>query len=211
MYSVKKLEVIHLPDIMEFCKSAEIAGFQNNISPEKMKFNGTYDLRTVPAFWGLYDKDKIISVSGCHLWPGPKDDGEFKILRSLFRSATLPEYNIIPGISKNHMNSVPFSILLPYQIRWGKQHGCDDVFITTSHGEHDASGKMKRTHRALEILESRGIVTFFEQKTLYSTPQTVWKLVPEKYHDALTAFHSTRERLQIALDEEYYSIISTGF
>lgn len=210
MYYVKKLEAIHLPDLQEFCKSAEIAGFQNNISPEKMKFNGTYDLRTVPAFWGLYKENKIISVSGCHLWP--EEDGEFKILRSLFRSATLPEYNnIIPGISKNHMNSIPFSILLPYQIRWGKQYGCEDIYITTSHGDHDASGKMKRTHRALEILASRGLVTFFQKATLYSTPQTMWKLVPEKYYDALTAFHSTREQLQLALDEEYYSIISTGF
>jgi hypothetical protein len=167
-------------------------------------------LGTTPSFWGLLKDGKIISVSGCHLWPA--DDGTLTTLRCLFRSATLPEHaGLIPGMSRNHMNSAPFSILLPYQLRWGIEHNCKDVFVTTSHGEHDASGKMKRTHRALELLSKNGIVKFHSTEILYSTPQTMWKLDINRYWQALKSFHPERERLNIGLDKTYYEIIENGF
>lgn len=206
-----KLDNEHLPLLEEFCKSAGAAGFSNNESPRKMKFGGEFDLQTVPQFWGILHDNRLISVSGCHLWPDYSTDS-FTINRCLFRSATLPEYNnIVPGLSKTHMNSLPFSILLPYQIKWGKENSCWDNRITTSHGDHDASGKMKRTHRALELLEKQGIVSFFEKNILYSTPQTVWRLDLEKYHKALIAFHPSRVELGIDISEEYIDTINNGF
>ena len=63
----------------------------------------------------ILNNNKIISVSGCHLWSD--DSKEYTINRVLFRSATLPEYDkIVKSLNRNHMNSLPFSILLPYQI-----------------------------------------------------------------------------------------------
>jgi len=210
MYTVIQLKEAHTPLIEEFCAAADQAGYTNNGSIRKMKFNGEYDLGTTPAFWGILKDNKLISVSGCHLWPDENRD--LTSLRCLFRSATLPEYTgIIPGMSRNHMNSAPFSIMLPYQIAWGISQGCGDMFITTSHGDHDASGKMKRTHRALELLSRNGLVEYHREFIIYSTPQTMWKINIDCYLSALRAFHSERERLNIGLDEAYYNIIQNGF
>ena len=210
MYTVIQLEEQHTPLIEEFCAAADQAGYTNNASIRKMKFNGEYDLGTTPAFWGILKDNKLMSISGCHLIPAV--DGTLTSLRCLFRSATLPEHlSLIPGMSRNHMNSAPFSILLPYQLRWGIEHNCRDVFITTSHGDHDASGKMKRTHQTLELLSKNGLVKFHNTEILYSTPQTMWKLDINRYWQALKSFHSERERLNIGLDSIYYDIIENGF
>ncbi len=206
-----RLDNRHIPLLEEFCSAASAAGFSNNESLRKMKFGGEFDLQTVPEFWGIVFNGKLISVSGCHLWPDHSSN-TFTINRCLFRSATLPEFNnVVPGLSKTHMNSLPFSIMLPYQVEWGIKKGCWDHRITTSHGDHDASGKMKRTHRALELLEKQGIVSFFDQDILYSTPQTVWRLNLEPYLKALRAFHPTRVELDLDISDEYLKIINQGF
>lgn len=210
------LEVIrlcddHLPLLEEFCAKAREAGFSNNTSPQKMKFHGHSDLPSPPHFWGLLKDGKLASVSGYHMWP----DGERKYttMRCVFRSATLPEYNdIIPGMSKNHMNSVPFSILMPFQIKHGIENGAKDFLITTSHGEHDASGKMKRTHRAMELLSKRGIVKFHREHVVYHVPQTLWRVNLNAYLKALRAFDATRKSLGfVGLDNIYEDIITNGF
>jgi hypothetical protein len=203
----------HLGLVEEFCKQADQAGYKNNSSIALMKFNGEYDLREVPRFWGLVKDEKLVSVSGCHRWrgKGPLDGVPF-MMRCLFRSATLPEHqNIIPGISKNHMNSIPFSILLPYQINDGLRNGVRHFYITTSNTEHDASGKMKRTHRALQLLEKNKVVKYAGDEIFYSTSQTKWEIDLNAYLSALRSFHPMREKLNIDLSEEYYKIIEHGF
>ena len=213
MYSVVKLTNDHLPLIEQFCKECDRAGYENNSSVEKMKFGAEYDLREVPNFWGVITDDKLISVSGCHRWrgQGPLDGIKF-MMRCLFRSATLPEYEgVVPGLSKNHMNSLPFSVMMPYQINYGLQNGVKHFYITTSSGDHDASGKMKRTHRALQLLERNKIVKFAGEGFFYSTIQTKWELNLDAYLEALRAFHPVREKLQIGVDREYLDIIHNGF
>jgi hypothetical protein len=211
MLQVIKLKETHLPLLEEFCDAARIAGYSNNSSPKKMKFGGHADLGVMPHFWGLLKDDKLTSVGGCHFWPDAEKN--YTTLRCLFRSATLPEYDgIIPGMSKNHMNSVPFSIFLPYQLQYGIANGAKDFLITTSHGEHDASGKMKRTHRALELLAKRGLVKFHREHIVYHVPQTLWRINLPAYHNALKAFHPMRELLGITgLDDIYTGIITNGF
>jgi hypothetical protein len=207
MFSVK-LSIEHKSLIEEFCLNAAKAGFENNSSIEKMKFNGLYDLVEPAEFWGLIHKNKLITVSGSHKW---QYENTFS-LRCLFRSATLPEYaGVIPGISKNHMNSLPFSILLPYQINQGIKQGIKDFYITTSNSEHDASGKMKRTHGALCLLAKRGLVDFESDEVIYNTSQTKWKINLKSYYVALQSFHETRVGLNIDLSKEYFSIIENGF
>lgn len=203
----------HTELVKEFCVSADNAGYKNNSSIELMKFNGEYDLREIPKFWAVVKDGKLISVSGCHKWRGkpPQDTVPF-MMRCLFRSATLPIYqNIIPGISKNHMNSLPFSMMLPYQINAGLNSGVKHFYITTSNTDHDASGKMKRTHRVLQLLEKNNIVKYAGDEIFYSTPQTKWEINLDTYLTALRAFHPVREKLKIGLDDSYYKIIDQGF
>jgi len=150
-----------------------------------------HDLPSDPQYWALLVDDGIASISGCHSY-----DGDHRILRCLFRSATLPQYQgLIPGISKTHMNSVPFSLLLPQQIGWGLQGGYQEFYITTSHGDHDASGHMWRTHRALELLARQGIVDFVRVEEYYYTQQTIWNLNLNSYNRALDAFRPVRQGL----------------
>ena len=118
MYSVIRLNETHTEILEEFCYEAGLAGYANNASLEAMKFNGQYDLKDTPSFWALFKDHKIISVSGCHYWYD--DFEEPSMMRCLFRSATLPHYdNVITGLNKYHMNSLPFSVMLPLQINQG--------------------------------------------------------------------------------------------
>jgi hypothetical protein len=205
MYSAVKLTKDHSALLEEFCQEAAKAGYENNSSLALMKFNGKYDLYEQADFWGIMFENKLICVSGCHKW---KD----RTQRCLFRSATLPAYDsIVPGLNRNHMNSLPFSVMMPYQIAKGVEDGVEHFYITTSNGEHDASGKMKRTHKALQILAKNGIVDFVADEIIYSTPQTKWELNLDRYLSALRSFHGTRERLQLCLNPEYYKIIEHGF
>jgi hypothetical protein len=109
------------------------------------------------------------------------------------------------------MNSLPFSVLLPYQINKGLSNGVKHFYITTSNGMHDASGKMKRTHKVLQLLEKRNIVKYAGNEIFYSTPQTKWEIHVDNYLGALRSFHPVRVELDLGLDDEYYNIIKNGF
>lgn len=197
---VIKLTEEHKPMLVKFCREANAAGYRNNSSIEDMKFGGKYDFEEPAEFWAVVDNQTIISVSGCHIINNS--------LRCLFRSATLPEYDkLVPGLNKNHMNSLPFSILMPHQIHYGLQRGIKDFYITTSNGTHDASGKMKRTHKALQLLERTGMVNNAGVETLYFVEQSLWLLNLEKYFTALQAFESTRIKIGINLNEEYLVLL----
>jgi hypothetical protein len=164
---VVKLSQSHTNLVEEFCIQCKNAGYYNNSSLELMKWGGHVDLKEPPNFWALIDNDKIVSISGSHSFGVYSP--EMPQIRCLFRSATLPEYSrIIPGLSKNHMNSIPFSILLPLQIIHGLENNFKHFYITTSNKDHDASGKMKKTHRAMEIIAQKRIVDFIKDEILKS-------------------------------------------
>ena len=190
--------------VTEFCRRSQLLGFENNASLEMMKF-GKSDLPAPAHFWGVVDKGMIVSVSGCH----KIDDHS---MRCLYRSATLPEYsNLVPGISKNHMNSLPFSHLLPLQINQGLAEGITEFFVTTTDGTHDASGKMLRTHKALQLLAKNQIVELVGCVEMYDKNQVKWKINLTRYHQALVSFHPVRLKMGISLSEEYFHIIRNGF
>jgi hypothetical protein len=188
---IVKLSPKHSELLNKFNEECGKAGYTNNSSMAALKLVDGHDLPSDPQYWALVVNDEIASISGCHSY-----DDEHRILRCLFRSATLPRYqNLIPGISKTHMNSAPFSLLLPMQIGWGMMNGYHEFYITTSHGDHDTSGKMSRTHRALELLGRRGIVDFVRQEEYYYTAQTIWNLNVNEYNRALQAFRPVRKSL----------------
>lgn len=200
----------HIDLVEEFCKESANAGFSNNSTIDAMKFGSEYDLGEVPKFWGILKGQRLISVSGCHRWKDPYSNPT--MMRCLFRSATLPEFQkLVPGLGKTHMNSLPFSVLLPYQLNWGLQNGVEHFYITTSNSDHDASGKMKRTHRVMQLLSDQRIVKYAGDEIFYSTPQTKWEIHVYKFLNAIIDFHKTRQHLGIDLSQEYLDIIENGF
>ena len=183
---VIRLSNEHLGLVNKFCAECVSVGYNNNGSLEAMKWGGKYDLPSGANYWALVVNSEIASISGSHSYSDTHEE-----LRCLFRSATLPRYQkLLPGISKTHMNSVPFSLLLPEQINWGLDEGYSEFYITTSHGSHDASGKMSRTHRALELLAKQNIVEFVRREEYYYTPQTIWRINLPRYWEAVDSFRA---------------------
>lgn len=211
--NIIKLDETSIHLVQEFCKDSAKHGYLNNASIEKMKFNHKYDLSDIPNFWGATYKSKLVSVSGCHIWPSKINTVVVApIMRCLFRSATLPEYaSLISGLSKNHMNSLPFSMLLPLQINYGLEQGISHFYITTSNLDHDASGKMKRTHKAMQLLEQKSIVKYAGDEIIYSTSQTKWEINLDNYLQAIRAFYLAKVESNLEFDKEYISIVQNGF
>lgn len=200
---IVKLQNKDIPLVKKFCDECKSVGYENNSSISLMKWGGDEDLKHPPDFWALIVDNEIASISGSHYF-GIHQEPDVYQLRCLFRSATLPRYSrLITGMSKNHMNSIPFSLLLPFEIMHGIEQGYKHFYITTSNAEHDASGKMKRTHRALELLSKTRIVDFVSEEKIYSTSQTKWKINLFRYYDAQLKFRTVRDSLNIQSDFDY--------
>lgn len=196
-----KIDVEKHQDLLaEFCLTCQQLNYNNNTGLDKLKLQGPSDLPNLPVYWALTRNNRIHSLSGC-----------FKIndtdSRCLFRSATVEKFSPVKSLSKTHMNSVPFSLLLPCQIFYGLEQGCENFFITTSNSDHDASGRMNRTHRALILLSKLDIVEFVKNDFLFNTSQTVWKINLNNYYNALMAFDRARSELNIIGFEDVYQQI----
>lgn len=206
MIHIETVWDLRSPDLNNFYKKCAELGFKNNSSVEDLQINDKLDTK----FWTVKKNSDVVSFSGCHYWLD--ENKEKTLMRCLIRSVTLPEYvKLVPGLSKTHMNSIPFSIILPYQIVEGLKNKVEHFYITTSNNGHDNSGKMLRTHKILQYLASKKIVHFVSNEIIYSTSQTKWEIDLENYHKALIGFHPTREALNLALTPEYYKIIHHGF
>ena len=209
-YKVQKLDDRHIPQLEVFCKRAGEAGYKNNSSLESLKFGKQYDLLEPPDYWGIFKEDEIISICGAHLWDDEISEG--KSFRVLFRGAALPEYlNVIPILSKTHMNSLQFAVMMPHSIKLGLEKGCKNFYITTSHGPHNASGRQDKVHKIFQLLAKQDIIKFHKVARLFYVPQTIWKLDLGVYYQLLRNFHNTRMELFDGLDDEYMEIYNNGF
>ena len=203
---VVKLDTSHLPLIEKFCHECKKVGYTNNSTLELMKWGNNYDLPHTANYWALIKHDEIISLSGSHSF-GPFDPN-FPQLRVGFRAATLPKYdNLIKTLSKTHMNSIPFSLLIPHQISLGIQNGYKHFFITTSHLGHDASGRMHRMNKVMTLLAKQNIVSFENEEIIYSTPQIKWRINLINYLKALASFEEYRTSMN--LEEDYITTKQT--
>lgn len=190
-FKVIKLQEEHTDLLEKFCAECNSLGFNNNASPSVMKFNGKYDLNEVPTFFATIIDGEIASVSGSHSFT----DDE---LRVGFRAAALPRFQgIIKGLSKTHMTNLVWAPLMPETILDGLERGYKEFSITTSHTDHDASGRMHRTHRALQLLSKQGIVDYAGIETLYHVPQTKWKFNLTRFFETVRAFEPIRQELNI--------------
>ena len=191
MIEVVKLETEHIPLLEKFCKECEDLGYNNNSSLTAMKFGAMYDLGEVPAFFGTVVDGELAAIAGSH------SIGEKK-LRCGFRGAVLPRFsNIITGLSKTHMTNLSWAPLMPESIIEGLDRGFEEFFITTSHTDHDASGKMHRTHRAMQLLAKQGIMELQGEIMLYHTPQTLWRFNLPRFFESVKAFDPIRNELNI--------------
>ena len=169
---VKILENTHCQELEYFCTQCKILNYNNNSSLTAMKYDWC---KGWGEYWGTWHNNKLIAVAGAHPLPEVDDNA----VRVLFRGCQL--YSPYTGLDANHMNSVPFRDILPLQI---EKYVNNDLYITTNI-EHDASGKMSRTHRVMSLLAKKGIVDLhIEEIMLYYTRQSVWKLNKEQYLEA---------------------------
>jgi len=160
--------------VSDFCNSCYNLGYMNNSSLDAMKYD--WCLKTGGEWWAYYRNNKIVSMAGAH----PFEDG----FRFLFRGAQLETAR--NSLSKTHMTSIPWSIIMPEQIAWASGVLTEDTpaYITTNI-EHDASGKMNRTHRVLQLLEKQGIVKYIYDKDVFNTLQSIWRLNVGAYYETL--------------------------
>jgi hypothetical protein len=159
-----------LPKLEIFCKEAGDLGYNNNSSLKAMKYEWC---KEQGEYFCAIEDDKIISVAGCHPLPEIND----KAWRVMFRGAQLPGYNKSFGLNKYHMSAITWREILPAQIEFCDT---DELYITTNI-EHDASGKMNRTHRLFKNLHKLEMVNYQGRVFLYQTEQSVWKLNIDEY------------------------------
>ncbi len=177
----KRLKTVGYTDqhrgfVEEFCQRCKTAGYKNNESLEAMKLD--WCLSQGGQFFLTYLDDQIISLSGCH----PLNQVSNTTYRTLFRGATLPEYqNLTGAMSKTHMNSIPFFYHLPRQIDWAKRV-YRDTFVVTTNYQNAEIQSMSKSHRVFQSLAKQGIVDqLIEKMNLFYTDQAVWKINEEVY------------------------------
>lgn len=197
---IKKIEPRDIYSLQQFCAACDEAGYKNNSSLFAMKIWAKNDLQEPPLFWAAFYDDVIVSISGCHKFDNA--------LRCLFRSATLPKYQrMLTGLSKSHMNSLPFSMILPMQIYHGLKNNYKEFIITTSDSD-DASGKMQRTHKAMQLLAKQHMVEYMNDEIIYDVSQTVWKLNLLTYQTALKKFYKSKTDSWVTVNDEVLAFLN---
>jgi hypothetical protein len=161
-------------DIQEFCTHCDQLGYNNNSTLSTMKWQWCLDHGG--AWWAAYSAERIVSMAGAH----PFRDG----YRLVFRGAQTQSNQT--GLSKHHMSSIPWAVLMPEQIAWcsGVATGDTPGYITTN-VSNDASGKMNRTHLVLNLLAKQKIVKYVGTEVVYGAKQSIWTLNVGAYFQTL--------------------------
>ena len=177
---VKIIEEKHLSELSVFCIKCQVLGYNNNSSLQAMKYEWCKDWG---EYWGAWIDNRLVAVAGAHPLPevGPN------AMRVLFRGCQVDD--LYTGLSKTHMNSIPFRDILPHQI---EAYPDKDLYITTN-VSHDASGRMNRTHKVMKLLDKLGIVQYNCTMELYYTEQSVWKLNVERYNEVRRRLETSKE------------------
>lgn len=182
----------NIPDLEIFCKECERLGYDNNKSLKAMRLD--WCLGQGGQFFLTWSGDKVVSVSGCH----PLPQAGKGIYRTLFRGATLPDYQCWSGtLSKSHMSSIPFFFHMPKQIEWAEQAGYDKMVVTTNWNNPDGIESMSRSHSVFKLLEKQGLVNcLIDKMDLFYTDQSVWLLNINQYNKLRNEYeqrHNTKQ------------------
>ena len=168
MFVIKAISEVK-PDLLEefFLKCREF-NYVNNTSKQKMKVDWVLNKRKGEFFIALLS-NKIVAVAGCHWIP----EIAKRAFRVQFRGCELPKSDIKKTLSRAHFNSITFRELLPYQLKWMKKQG--DYFPCLS------VNKGVKNHRAMQLMEKQGFLTYLGEKKLFYVDQTVWRFNTNHY------------------------------
>ena len=157
--------------LVEFFIACQERGFYNNINPDIMRFD--WCLKEGGGWWVSEVNDEIVAISGAH----PFQDG----WRIMFRSAQIKPRTGL-NLNRLHKQSRPWVDHVPLQMKY-MDKDYPIYFTTNKNKEDDASGKMMKVDRAMELLSKRGIIEYINTSMIYNTLQTVWKLNKEQYFE----------------------------
>lgn len=181
------------PQLLRFLARCAEEGIVNNSSLKAIKFSQMQG--ESGCLLGVFKDEAMISMAGAHPLTGDFQ-GAFRVL---FRGATLPEWrNHFPFLNKDHMNSLPFSVLLPHLILWSLKRKAQKLVITTN--VDFKTTKTSNTHRLMQNLEKRGLVTFWQECELFNTQQGFWELNLLEYRKRSLEF---AQRQSLALPGEW--------
>lgn len=188
MIHVQKISTENVHLLAPFFRRCQEVNIPNNASLKSIKFEKMQE--PFGRLWMVQKASAVISMAGAHHLP---EVGE-RCYRVLFRGATLPEYrNHFVGLNKYHMNSLPFSVLLPHIIAWCRCQKSESLVITTN---VDYQGnRTSNTHRLMAQLEKKGLVRFVTRKEIFHTDQGVWELQESTYLSKVRDFYLRHQEL----------------
>jgi hypothetical protein len=154
-----------------FARCGEL-GYENNVSHDSIKTEFVQERQG--NIWFLQLDSEIISMAGCHRFD-EIDPGSFRIL---YRGCNLPSTDPFTGLSSAHFNSACYRELLPLQLNWIQQQGFDinRTFVTVNRDNPN--------HRSMRLLERKHILTYYGERYVFYTNQSVWRFNPDAYYAA---------------------------
>lgn len=165
----------NLDKFMDRC--AEL-GFHNNSSKREMRWDWVYE--NMGGFWAFVKDEDIISLSGCHPFPGMEGD----TYRIGYRSVVIPGEDPFKGISKYGYNAIPNRILFQYQIRFCQRIGVENFILTTN---SDRDGHLHMSH----VMEQRinkytNLSEYLGDQMIFNHKQSLWKYNIDVYIESLS-------------------------
>lgn len=161
-------EKYHYSDLTNFCCQAELDGLENNSSIDKLKLRNNY------ALFLIYYHNKIISMSYVQNLNEYYPD----TWRCFTRTATLKEYRskFIP-FNRNLISAAGInSYSLIHQVEYAQTHGAKQIIFTTNSNGNGYSGSNKMNSFLFKIVKDDPRFSFLEEKEIYYTKQSVWRL-----------------------------------
>jgi len=164
-------------DLDEFMSKCKKLGFKNNSSLKEMRWDWVYE--NMGSFWAFVKDDNIISISGCHPFPGMEDDP----YRIGYRSAVIPGEDPFKGISKYGYNAIPNRVLFQYQIRFCQNIGVNNFILTTN---CDKDGYLDMSHvMEQKINKYTNLSEYLGDRIIFGTKQSLWKYNVEEYKKSI--------------------------
>jgi hypothetical protein len=158
------------PPMRAFYSECRALGFQNNISPESIKYKWATE-ENKGRFWTVSVGPRVVAMAGCH-WLPQLHENAFRIQ---FRGCELPGSDLKKTLSRSHFNASTFRELIPHQIEWTKRFPNSECYISVNHDNPN--------HRAMELIERQGFLTYVTSMELFYTQQTIWKFNEQHYMD----------------------------
>ena len=177
-------------DLQIFIDECRKIGFRDHRDIKQLEIETTIEDKWGKFFYTYLD-DRIISISGCHQFT------HFDVnaitwtegIRVCFRGAQLPGKDPFKGLSKYHMNSIPFREHLPLQMEWGKSLGYDNFFITTHNWYGNPanlyrgpSKEQNRTNKIMKHLNKLNVVIHQGESYVKGYLQNIWEINQDEYY-----------------------------